>query len=179
MAKFSSIAKASESYRRFARGINASAMRELDPEMDETARYIVSKFFESGGPERKPLKSKIISRSGRLAASVRALKSKLTRHGIEAGVQMGGGGMPYAPGLEKGALISHPGNVGKLQVFKPKGERRLVFTRKTRPHLIPIRAREPLKKGMRQRKKEHLAALLRGAQVAASKAGFTVKVRAR
>jgi len=138
----------------------------------------VTRHFIQGGPKTKPRATKIVSRTGALEASVDKLKTKLSRKGIEAGIKMGGPGLPQAAGLEakEGALISHPGNVGKLQVFKPKGSKRTVFTRKTRPHLIRIRGRQPLRKTMRRWRKEHLAALNRGAGQAAEKVGLKAKV---
>ena len=174
------LAKAGETYRRFAAGINAAGMRELEPVMEATAKDAVARFFV--GPvgmrsKKKPLKTKIVSRSGRLADSVAPLKTKLTRKGIEAGIKMGGPGLPQAPGLEDGALISHPGNTGKLQVFKVKGSRRPIFTRKTRAHLIPIRGRQPLKKSMQKWRKEQLAAINRGVGQAAASVGLVAKVK--
>lgn len=174
------LAKAGATYHRFAAGINAAGIRELNPVMKETARDVVTKHFV--GPvgtesKKKPLATKIVSRSGNLAASVGPLKTTLTRRGIQAGIKMGGSGLPYAPGLEDGALVSHPGNVGKLQVFKVKGSRRPIFTRKTRAHLIPIRKREPLKKTMKRWRPKHLAALNRGVGAAAKAVGLEAKVR--
>jgi hypothetical protein len=167
------LAKAGSTYKRFARGINAAGIRELNPVMEETARDVVTKHFVSGGPDKKPLKTKIVSRSGALAGSVGALPTKLTRRGIEAGIKMAG---VQARGLEEGATISHPGNVGKLQVFKVKGSRRPIFTRKTRAHLISIRKRAPLKKTMRRWRKRHLEALNRGVGRAATSVGLKAKV---
>jgi len=167
------LAKAGSVYSRFARGINAAAMRELAPLMDETARDVITKHFVSGGPRKKPLATKIVSRTGTLASTVAALPTRLAKRGIEAGIKMSG---IQARGLEEGNLISHPGNVGKLQVFKPKGSKRTVFTRKTRAHLIPIRKRAPLIKTMKRWRKRHLAALNRGAGQAAKAVGLKAKV---
>lgn len=167
------IAKAGKIYRRLALGINAAAIRELAPVMDETARDVIKKHFVFGGPEKKPLATKIVSRTGQLASTVAPLTTKLTQRGIEAGIKMSG---IQARGLEEGATISHPGNVGKLQVFKPKGSRRTIFTRKTRAHIITIRKRAPLKKTMRRWRKRHLDALRRGAFQAANKVGLVAKV---
>lgn len=167
------LAKAGSIYRRFARGINAAAMRELVPVMEATARDVITKHFVSGGPGRKTLATKIVSRTGQLASTVAPIKSRLTQRGIEAGIKMSG---IQARGLEEGALISHPGSVGPLQVFKPKGSKRMVFTRRTRAHLIPIRKRAPLIKTMRRWRKRHLAALNRGAGQAAKAVGLKAKV---
>ena len=167
------LAKAGATYRRFARGINAAAVRELVPVMKETARDVITKHFVSGGPDKKPLATKIVSRTGTLAGTVGPLPTRLTRRGIEAGIKMSG---VQARGLEEGALISHPGSVGPLQVFKPKGSKRFVFTRKTRAHLIPIRKRAPLIKTMRRWRKRHLEALNRGAGQAAKAVGLKAKV---
>lgn len=165
-------------YHRFARGINAAAMRELQPEMELTARDVVTKHFV--GPvgvesKKRPLATKIVSRTGTLENSVAALRTGLAKKGIVAGIKMGGSGIPYARGLEEGATISHPGST-KLQVFKVPGSSRPIFTRKTRAHLIQIRARHPLRKTMKRWKKRHLVALNRGAGQAAEKVGLKAKV---
>jgi phage gpG-like protein len=47
-----------------------------------------------------------------------------------------GAGLPYAFIQNFGGIIHHPGSEGKLQVFEIDGT--IVFTRKTKPHDIPI-----------------------------------------
>ncbi len=170
-----SLVQASKMYGRYARRINASALRALKPVMERTAHDVITKHFVGPvglGSKKKPMKSKIVSRTGTLASTVAPLKSKLTPQGILAGVKMSG---IQARGLEEGAVIMHPGNVGKLQVFKVGGGR-TVFTRKTRPHIIRIRMRAPLRKTMKRWRRRHLEALNEGAVEAARSVGLIAKV---
>lgn len=171
------LADAGSVYHGLARGIVAAGAKALDPIMKDTAKDVVAKRFV--GPvgtasKKKPLKTKIVSRTGTLASTVGALKTTVRGSRIVAGIKMSG---IQARGLEEGNLISHPGNVGKLQVFKPKGSRRKVFTRKTRPHLIPIRARWPLRNTMKAWRKRHLRALGAAVAIAAQDVGLTATVR--
>lgn len=171
------LADAGGKYHGMANNIVKAGARSLDVVMKETARDVITKHFV--GPvgtesKKKPLKTKIVSRSGRLASTVGALETAIRGARIVAGIKMEG---VQARGLEEGNLISHPGNVGKLQVFKPKGSRRFVFTRKTRAHLIPIRARWPLKKTMKRWRRKHLAALNVAVGEAAASVGLVAKIR--
>ncbi|MCP4878322.1 MAG: hypothetical protein GY896_22950 [Gammaproteobacteria bacterium] len=171
------LSEAGPKYHGLAKGIPAAGARALTPVMAETARDVITKHFV--GPvgtesKKKPLATKIVSRSGQLASTVGPIPTTVRGGQIIAGIKMEG---IQARGLEEGNLISHPGNVGKLQVFKPKGSRRLVFTRKTRAHLIPIRARWPLKKTMKRWRKKHLATLNAAVGQAAAEVGLVAKIR--
>jgi hypothetical protein len=171
------LSEAGTKYHKFAASIVKSGARALDPVMKETARDVISKHFVGPvgvGSKKKPIKTKIVSRSGKLASTVDALPTTARGSQIIAGIKMEG---VQARGLEEGALISHPGNVGKLQVFKVPGSRRKIFTRRTRAHLIPIRARWPLKKTMKRWRRTHLATLNAAIGQAAESVGLKAKVR--
>lgn len=171
------LSEAGPKYHQFAKNIVKAGANAITPVMKATARDVVSKHFV--GPvgtesKKKPLKSKIVSRSGQLASTVGALPTTMRGNRIVAGIKMQG---IQARGLEEGALISHPGSVGPLQVFKVPGSRRPIFTRRTRAHLIPIRARWPLKKTMKRWRRKHLSTLNGAMGEAAASVGLIAKVR--
>jgi len=182
MAKKILLADAGSKYHKLARNIVKAGARVLSLSMVDTAKDVITKHFV--GPvglasKKKPMKTKIVSRTGQLASTVGPLKTVTRGNRITAGIKMEG---VQARGLEEGNLIQHPGNIGKLQVFRVKaakkgGRGRLIFTRHTRPHLIPIRARWPLKKTMKRWRKLHLKALNIAVGEAAVAAGLEANIR--
>jgi hypothetical protein len=124
----------------------------MNAEMSFLAADIKRTFFRGGG-RRGP--NWVVSRTGRLADSVRPIEARLNRQSqiLLAGVQMGGSDAPHAAFIEygtRGPYVIRPRRASVLRFETEDGE--VVFAHEV---IHPgIRARAPLGRGVARRQSE-------------------------